>query len=260
MNTIIPGHNILFITLDTLRYDIAQRLHSEKKTPLFCSLFPQGWEKRHAPGSFTFASHQAMFAGFLPTPAVPGKHPRIFSLRFEGSETTNENTCVLDGSNIAEGLALIGYKTCCIGGVGFFNKKNPLGNVLPSMFQESYWEEKFGVTEKRSTEYQVQKAIEWITQHNSEKLFLFMNISCLHQPNYFYLNENNHEDTLDSHAAALEYADKALLPLFEKIKTVGKTFVIICSDHGTAYGEDGYTGHRLGHSVVWEVPYAQCVL
>ena len=28
----------------------------------------------------------------------------------------------------------------------------------------------------------------------------------------------------------------------------------------TAYGEDGYTGHRLGHSVVWTVPYAEFLL
>lgn len=37
-------------------------------------------------------------------------------------------------------------------------------------------------------------------------------------------------------------------------------FAIVCSDHGTAYGEDGHTGHRLGHEVVWTVPYAQFVL
>ena len=35
---------------------------------------------------------------------------------------------------------------------------------------------------------------------------------------------------------------------------------IVCSDHGTLYGEDGYTGHRLAHPVVWEVPYAEFVL
>ena len=34
-------------------------------------------------------------------------------------------------------------------------------------------------------------------------------------------------------------------------------FAIVCSDHGTAYGEDGYTGHRIGHEVVWTVPYGE---
>jgi hypothetical protein len=35
---------------------------------------------------------------------------------------------------------------------------------------------------------------------------------------------------------------------------------IICSDRGTAYGEDNYHGHRLSHPVVWHVPYAEFVL
>jgi hypothetical protein len=35
---------------------------------------------------------------------------------------------------------------------------------------------------------------------------------------------------------------------------------IICSDHGTAYGEDGYWGHRVSHPVVWDVPYAEFIL
>ena len=34
-------------------------------------------------------------------------------------------------------------------------------------------------------------------------------------------------------------------------------FGILCSDHGTAYQDDGYVGHRLGHPVVWTVPYAE---
>lgn len=37
-------------------------------------------------------------------------------------------------------------------------------------------------------------------------------------------------------------------------------FTVVTSDHGTAYGEGGYTGHRLGHEVVWTVPYSQFVL
>jgi hypothetical protein len=36
--------------------------------------------------------------------------------------------------------------------------------------------------------------------------------------------------------------------------------VIACSDHGTAYGEDGHHGHRLAHEVVWTVPYAEFTL
>ena len=40
----------------------------------------------------------------------------------------------------------------------------------------------------------------------------------------------------------------------------GPWFAVVCSDHGTAYGEDGFTGHRLAHPVVWDVPYAEFIL
>lgn len=38
------------------------------------------WERRPTPVSFTYAAHQAFFAGFLPTPDRAGKHPRLFVL------------------------------------------------------------------------------------------------------------------------------------------------------------------------------------
>jgi len=37
-------------------------------------------------------------------------------------------------------------------------------------------------------------------------------------------------------------------------------FTLVCSDHGTAYGEDGHTGHRIAQEAVWTVPYAHFVL
>ena len=80
MNALVGSCDFLFITLDTLRHDIAQREFAAGRTPFFQSLFPAGWEKRHAPGSFTWSSHCAFFAGFLPTPAEPGTHERWFPL------------------------------------------------------------------------------------------------------------------------------------------------------------------------------------
>jgi arylsulfatase A-like enzyme len=96
---------------------------------------------------------------------------------------------------------------------------------------------------------------------HDKRLFLFLNISALHQPNWFHLpkeSRESREDSLASHAAALEYVDAELAALFEALRR--PSFVIVCSDHGTAYGEDGYTGHRLGHEVVWTVPYAEFFL
>lgn len=264
MNAIVGTHDILFVTLDTLRYDVAQDLWRRGRTPNLQRVLPKtGWELRHTPGNFTYAAHQAFFAGFLPTPATPGKHERLFALRFDGSTTTASGTCVLDTADIVSGLRARGYHTACIGGVGFFNKRNPLGCVFPNLFDESHWSPETGVTDPRSTENQVTLAREIMARVSrdapDQRLFLFINVSALHQPNRFYL-EGATEDTIASHAAALEYIDRSITPLFDAARSRAKTFSILTSDHGTAYGEDGYRGHRVAHPVVWNVPYAEITL
>jgi glucan phosphoethanolaminetransferase (alkaline phosphatase superfamily) len=88
---------------------------------------------------------------------------------------------------------------------------------------------------------------------------LFINVSAIHQPNWFYAADAG-PDTLATHTAALVAVDRALHALFDAMKRRAPTFAIVCSDHGHAYGEDGYFGHRLGHDVVWTVPYAHFML
>jgi hypothetical protein len=257
----IGTHDLLFITLDTLRYDVAQECLLAGHTPNLAELLPGGtWERRHTPASFTYAAHQAFFAGFLPTPDRPGKHPRLFALSFAGSETTGENTCVFETADIVSGFAQHGYHTICIGGVGFFNKQNALGKVLPGMFAESHWHPSLGVTDPHSTENQVALAIDLLQSlPPSQRVFLFINISALHQPNSIFLPGAT-VDSRETQAAALAYIDRHLPPLFQAMQQRAPTNCIICSDHGTAYGEDDYIGHRLSHPVVWTVPYAEFVL
>ena len=251
----IGKYDILFVTFDTLRYDVAYRGWVEHRLPNLAAYLPKtGWECRHAPGNFTFASHAAFFAGFLPTPITPGRHTRLFGLRFDGSETIDENTIVFDAPNIVVGLSAMNYRTICIGGVGFFNKRNPLGCVFPSMFDESHWSEEFSVIERNSTRHQFELAHQRLQSFPSdERVFLFINLSALHQPNCFYLPDVE-DDNCDSQLAALEYVDSQWPILMESLRMRGSGFGILCSDHGTAYGEDGYVGHRLAHPVVWDVP------
>jgi arylsulfatase A-like enzyme len=257
----VGTHDILFVTLDTLRHDVAARLHASGRTPHLSAALPSaGWEKRHTPGNFTLAAHAAFFAGFLPTPARPGRHPRPFALRFPGSETTTPETAVFDAPDLVAGFRGRGYHTVCVGGVGFFNKLTPLGSVLPNLFDESHWSPELGVTDPRSTENQVNLALERVAElPRDRRVFLFVNVSAIHQPNRFYL-PGAADDSLASHAAALEYVDGHLGRLFAGLRRRGPWFAVVCSDHGTAYGEDGYTGHRLAHPVVWDVPYAEFIL
>lgn len=258
---LIGTHDILFMTFDTLRYDVASAALAAGQTPTLAGMLPgEAWEARHSPGSFTYAAHQAFFAGFLPTPAVPGRHPRLFATRFPGSMTTTPDTCVFDAPDIVSGLAGRGYHTICIGGVGFFNKQTPLGCVLPGLFAESHWAARLGVTHPRSTEHQVALAVARLARVPPERrVFLFVNISALHPPNHIFLPGAT-RDSPAAQAAALAYVDRHLPPLFAALQRRAPLLAILCSDHGTAYGEDGYSGHRLAHPVVWTVPYAEFVL
>ena len=257
---IVKHKHIVFVTLDSLRYDVAARLFKAGKTPNFQTHCPNGWQRCHTPGSFTYAAHHAFFAGFLPTPADQPKAPRLFAARFAGSETTSTATQVFDTPDIVSGFSALGFRTVCIGGVGFFNQKTNLGGVLPSLFAESYWQPSFGVTDPNSSKNQFEFAAQLIRASRDEQLFLFINVSAIHQPNYFYIPAAN-ADSIDSHAAALEYVDTQLPILLEALKQKDRdSFCIFCSDHGTAYGEDNYSGHRLGHPTVWEVPMATFTL
>jgi hypothetical protein len=257
----VGTHDVLFLTLDALRYDAAETARVRGLTPNLSALLPCGaWECRHSPATFTYAAHQAFFAGFLPTPPEPGPHPRLFAARFAGSETTTKQTAVFNAPDIVSGFAGRGYHTVCIGGVGFFNRLTPLGSVLPGLFAESHWSPELGVTNPDSTRHQVRLAVEILDRlPRAQRVFLFVNVSALHQPTHFYL-PGAERDSLESQIAALAYVDGALPPLFRVLRRRGSTLAVVCSDHGTLYGEDGHHGHRVAHRRVWEVPYAEFIL
>jgi hypothetical protein len=259
---LIGSHDLLFVTLDTLRYDVAVECLADGRTPYLAKVLPGGvWERRHSPASFTYAAHHAFFAGFLPTPVTPGPHERLFAARFGGSETSGPDTYVFDAPDLPTALATAGYHTVCLGGVGFLNPAAPLGRVLPGLFAEAHWEKAFGVTAPDCFGAQIDR-LQTIVDGlpTNRPLFTFVNVAALHQPNRHYVPSAPHDD-LATHAAALEYVDGRLDRLFSLFTGRGRPCqVILCSDHGTLYGEDGHTGHRVAHESVWTVPYADFIL
>ncbi|HEY0073307.1 MAG TPA: STM4013/SEN3800 family hydrolase [Abditibacteriaceae bacterium] len=259
--SMLGTHDVLFMTLDTLRFDVAESALRQGRTPYLKSLLPGGaWQARHTPGSFTYAAHHAFFAGFLPTPIDNPHSPRLFATRFAGSVSATETTMIFDAPDIVTGFAQSGYHTACIGGVGFFNKLTPLSCVLPNLFDESRWGEESGVTGAHSAQVQVEWAIEILRAlPRHKRLFLFINIAAIHQPNFLW-TPGAQNDSIQTMSDALAYVDSQLPPLFEALRERAGALCVLCSDHGTAFGEDGYEGHRLAHPVVWTVPYAEFVL
>src|SRR4051794_34287222 len=60
----------------------------------------------------------------------------------------------------------------------------------------------------------------------------------------------------DRQVAALEYLDGVFARLFDRLPS--NTWVIVTSDHGELFGEDGYFGHGpISHPKVLEVPFVE---
>ena len=275
MNEIVGSHHILFICLDSLRYDVAEEEQNNGNTPVL-NQFGK-WQKCQAVGNFTYPAHQGMFAGFFPCLYDAKKHKERISLfspeNIGMGKKPPKNAYRFSGRTFVEALALEGYETCCIGGVSFFDKRSGLGKVLPGYFTHSFWNPSFSPLAPDSTKNQVRFAVKWLDNlPPDKKIFLYINISAIHYPNYYYLDnikkitgnippyKGYERDTKESHAAALRYADRELEPLLNAFKQKGSTFVICCSDHGTCYGEDGCFSHGINHPVVNTIPYKHFIL
>ena len=258
---LIGSHDIVLVTLDSLRLDVARAALAAGQTPTLAALLPpSGWEERHTPGSFSYAAHHAFLSGFLPTPARPGRHPRLFAAAFPGSGSTAADTFAFAEATLPQALARRGYHTVCVGGVGFFNPATQLGSVLPELFAETHWTPALGVENPDSAARQLEVAAAALDALPAQRrAFLLLNVAATHPPTHFYL-PGARRDSPQTQQAALASVDAALPMLLAALRQRGPALLIVCSDHGTCFGDDGYWGHRLAHPAVWNVPYLETVL
>lgn len=263
MNQIVGSHDILMICLDTLRYDAAAEEEALGHTPVLSK--PGPWRKCQAAGNFTYPSHHTMFAGFFPcdyeASNISDREFLFFPRKGGLGRVVPPGAYAFSGSTIMEGLEQAGYETWCVGGVSFFDKRTDLGRVFPGMFRKSWWKPAFGCAVKNSTGNQADFILRKLDAVKDEqRIFLYLNVDAIHYPNFFYL-EGAHQDSLDSHKAALRYADQELGRLFEGWRSRKRPAFVIClSDHGTCYGEDGCQFHGINHPAVNTVPYKHFVL
>ena len=161
MNQVVGTHDILMLCFDTLRYDVSKEEEEAGRTPVLNSHGGE-WEKRHAPGNFTYPSHFAIFAGFLPSPAEPhslrSRKWLFFPVQAGTGRIPPAGSYPFTEATFVQSLANVGYETICIGGVNFFSKRNELGRVFPGYFTKSYWLPTFGCTAPDSTEKQIGRA------------------------------------------------------------------------------------------------------
>ena len=250
--------SILLITLDSCRYDtfVSSDASAIKAVgPLHRAM---------APGNFTYASHSAIFVGFTPgvadlrQPFANPKIGRIFRLSGSTAPAKGSEHFVLEGRTIIEGLKREGYKTYGTGGVRWLDPHTPTGAMLVRDFDEFAFFAYHGL----------QKQMQWIETklpRDGQPVMVFVNVGETHVPYWHegaawskddnpcisYGQGNDLEKCRQRQRACLEYADRQLAPLIEAF---ARSNIVICADHGDAWGEDGLWEHSIHHEKVLEVP------
>ncbi len=176
-------HNVLFVTIDSCRYDTAINSH----LPFLSSL--SKIKKGEAPSSYTLPSHISYFSGILPN-LIDGDQyldgiDQIW--RSVNAKVRNKKVAItFDGINIIDYYQKQNYSVVGVGGVSFFKKNK--NNILPSLFNNFIH---FSKTSKensliRSAEESplINQNIETILQniHQNQPFFLFINCPETHIP------------------------------------------------------------------------------
>lgn len=254
-----PPESVLFVTLDSLRYDTAARA----VCPTLAKLGPP--TRAMAPGYFTFASHAAMWVGA--TPGVPGlKRPfldpkwgRLFRLVNGKIRPKEHDGFLLPGRNIVDGFGRLGYRTLGTGAVDWFDPSTPSGLWLSQDFQRFFYPGKKPALEKQ---------LAWLADELAAAdgpVFCFLNVGETHVPYWHegaswsptenpcvpYGTDNDRTLCEVRQRACLEFIDARLEPLLEAFDVAT---LLITADHGDCWGEEGLWEHGTWHPKTMEVP------
>ena len=252
--------SILFITLDSCRYDT----FAAADAPNLKAIGPL--HRAMAPGNFTYASHSAMFVGFTPgdasrdEPYVNPKYGKIFRMEGGGSEGPAPPFATLRGRTVIDGLKRLGFLTIGSGAVGWFKTDTPTGRILSGPFDDFLY---------AGNMHSLGRQVDWIEQHMRDarrnRVLAFLNVGETHLPYYFegapwprlpspcqaFGKTNDADESRRRQIACLEWVDQRLARLLERFRDAN---VLICADHGDAWGEDGVWEHGVHHAKVLEVP------
>jgi hypothetical protein len=258
----MPVHpaSFLFVTLDSCRYDT----FASSSTPAFDRI--GSTHRAMAPGNYTYASHAAMFVGFTPgvfnvkEPFLNPKFGRIFKMAYPPPLHTRRDFVALEGANIVEGFGRLGYETVGTGAVGWFDPAAPTARVLTAPFRHYFYP-----GNPWSLRRQIAFVDDLLDTVPADPVFVFINVGETHVP-YFhedapwspdenpcvpFANTNDAAECRRRQTACLEWVDGQLSGLLARFTGAN---VLVCGDHGDAWGEDGVWEHGIHHEKVLEVP------
>jgi hypothetical protein len=257
--------SFLLLTFDSCRYDVMR----DAKTPVL-DRYASEVLAGQTPANFTYAAHHAFFAGMLPHVAESRPYYNRFVRQLFGLAKVGEGELVAErglkvvpsSGNVVSGLRDTGYQTIGAGAMNWFQQ-----DAL------TRWFERFCFTDV-DADAQIDFVLREVDPRRP--FFAFVNFGETHDPFHYKGKEGacsfrvqsrlmewppvesgpvgRDSEAYGHQVEAVEFLDSRLPRLFEGLPA--STIVVLCGDHGEAFGEDGYWGHAVNHPTVQEVPIA----
>jgi arylsulfatase A-like enzyme/Flp pilus assembly protein TadD len=228
----LAGHNVLLVTIDTLRFDKVGAYGGGSLTPVIDALAGSGVRFAHAyaHAPLTLPSHASILTGLSPL----------------GHGVHNNGTFRLDASieTLATRLEAGGYRTGAFVGAFVLDSRFGLARGFDE-YDDRYGEERgllnFGFVE-RTADRVLAPALAWIEQQPSP-WFAWVHLFDPHAP--YAAPERVVDEAYDNEVA---YTDRALGRFLDRLRAAGRlerTLIVLTADHGESLGDHGETTHGL---------------
>lgn len=251
--------SLLLITLDSCRWDTFERV----APPNIGAVGPV--HRVVAPSYFTYASHAAMFVGFTPgdslrqEPIVNPKFGKLVRLHGGGTASKGLDRFVLEGRSIIDGFNRCGHVTAGSGAVKWFDDGSPTGASLVKDFQHYLY---------AGNCWSLRRQLDFLAGRVGgarQPVFCFLNVGETHVPYWHegapwdrstvtcraYAQGNDAAESARRQGECLRFVDSLLAPILEAFSGAN---IMVCGDHGDAWGEDGLWEHGFFHETVATVP------
>jgi arylsulfatase A-like enzyme/Tfp pilus assembly protein PilF len=232
------GHNLLLVTLDTVRADrLGAYGYAAAETPVLDRLAREGvrFEQAIASAPLTLPSHATLLSGLLPpqhglrnngSGAFPAGHPTL-----------------------AAELAAAGYRTAAFVGAFVLDRRFGLGRGFEIYDDEVPRPTGAETESERPAREVVDRALAWLdaADPQARPFFAWVHLYDAHAP---YSPPEPYASRhpgrpYDAEIAAVDAEIGRLLELVERRGWSERTLVVVVGDHGEALGEHGELTHGL---------------
>ncbi len=231
--------NVVLITLDTVRAD---HLHcygdSKIKTPVIDGLARDGilFERAVTQTPLTGPSHASIFTG---------ENPNVHHVRDTGGFALQPSSVTLATTLQRSGWDTAGFISASVlnrqfgFNQGFATYDDQIAEVVDKSTGE--------LAAARPAKVTVDHAIHWLDQHSSKPFLVWLHLYDAHQP-YNPPAQFRRQYPGDPYDAEIAFEDHEVgrfLDVVRKKSPVGKTLILLLSDHGEGLGQHGEDGHGI---------------